>query len=101
MPHHSASTALPYPHLDRATAGLRAQLRHRLAADELADWSTLEVQGPAQVPGARGRVWFEYRATVHTRNMGARGSSYVLGSTAAGVPITENAGITETTSAER
>lgn len=64
----TATTALPYPHLERATAGLRAELRHQLGAGELADWSTLEVTGPSKVPDARGRVWFEYSATVEVRS---------------------------------
>jgi hypothetical protein len=60
-----ATTALPYPHRDRSTAGLRAELRHR-AGDGRPDWATFEVTGPVEVPDARGRVWFEYRATVGT-----------------------------------
>jgi hypothetical protein len=34
----TAVTALPDPHLERVTAALGAQLRHQLAAGELADW---------------------------------------------------------------
>ncbi len=40
MATHSASTALPYEHLERATAGLRPALRQKLldqAGDELPD----------------------------------------------------------------
>jgi hypothetical protein len=29
---YTATTAVPYPHLERATAGLRAALRHQLLA---------------------------------------------------------------------
>lgn len=53
MPTHEASTALPYPHPDRATSGLRAQLRHRLGPGEIADWATLIVFGPVERAGAR------------------------------------------------
>lgn len=68
---YTATTALPYPHLERATAGLRTELRHQLlAAGELADWSTLEVTGPSEVLDGHGRLWFECRATV-----GAGGSA--------------------------
>lgn len=67
VPTYSATTALPYPHLERATAGLRAELRHRLDVGELADWSTLEVTGPAEVPDGLQRVCYEYRASVDTR----------------------------------
>ena len=60
-----AETALPYPHRERATAGLRAELRHCAAdAGVLADWDTLEVTGPVETPDARGRAWYSYRATV-------------------------------------
>jgi hypothetical protein len=41
-------TALPYPHLERATAALRAQLRRQPAAGELADSSTPAVEGRDQ-----------------------------------------------------
>src|SRR4051812_37716749 len=58
----TATTALPYEHLDRATAGLRAELRRQLAAGDLADWSTFRVTGPTEVADGRGRPWFEYGA---------------------------------------
>jgi hypothetical protein len=61
---YEATTALPYPHLERATAGLRAELRHQLPAGSLPDWSTLQLDGPTEVPDGRGRPWFEYRATL-------------------------------------
>jgi hypothetical protein len=75
---YSATTALPYPHLERATAGLRAELRHRLLAaevDELPDWSTLEVRGPVEVLDGLGRTWFEYEATVAGRVIAHGGRS--------------------------
>jgi hypothetical protein len=68
VPQYSATTALPYPHRERATAGLRAELRHHLRAGEQADWATLAIAGPKHVPDARGRTWFEYVATVQTRS---------------------------------
>jgi hypothetical protein len=51
---YRAVTAPPYEHLERATAGLRGELRHQhLAAggDGLIHWSTLQVAGP--IPAAR------------------------------------------------
>jgi hypothetical protein len=63
----SASTALPYVHRERAIAGLRAELRHRLGPGELADWSTLQVAGRDQELDRAGRTWFTYTATVETR----------------------------------
>jgi len=72
MRQFSASTALPYQHLDRATAGLRAELRHKLVhADvhEMPMWDTFEVTGPPEFTDLRGRVWFEYRATVQARGL--------------------------------
>lgn len=60
----TATTALPYPHLERATAGLRGQLRLGLAHGELADWSTLVVTGPTPATDTLGRRWFEYQGTV-------------------------------------
>jgi hypothetical protein len=65
-----ASTALPYEHLERATAALRGQLRRQLLhADvhEMPLWDTFTVQGPAEAIDARGRTTFEYRATVESR----------------------------------
>ena len=62
VPSYSTATALPYPHLERATAGPRAVQR---AAGELADRVSLVVTGPVRLSDARGRVWHEYRAEVH------------------------------------
>jgi hypothetical protein len=66
VPTYAASTALPYPHQERAVAGLRAQLRYLLAPGETADWAMLTVTGPNEVPDARGHVWFTYTAEVTT-----------------------------------
>jgi hypothetical protein len=64
---HTATTALPYPEAERATMGLRGQLRYEIATARIAhqvDWSQLTVTGPVEVPGVLGRVWFEYAATI-------------------------------------
>ena len=64
---YRAETALPNEHLERATAGLRAELRHqRLAAggSGLIDWTTLTVTGPLEAVGASGRTWSCWSATV-------------------------------------
>jgi len=61
----SATTSLPYEHVERATAGLRAKLRYQLLDLGAApDWSTLEVSGPVTTLDGMGRPWFEYRASV-------------------------------------
>ena len=65
-----ATAALPYEHLERATAGLRAELRRQLlAADvhEMPLWETFAVTGPIVFEDLRGRTWFEYRASVESR----------------------------------
>ena len=62
-----ATAALPYEHLERASAGLRAELRRQLlAADvhEIPQWETFDVTGPSEFRDLRGRTWYEYRATV-------------------------------------
>jgi hypothetical protein len=67
---YTASVVLPYRHLAGATAGLRAELGHQIAHQqpgELPNWDTLHVEGPAECTDARGRAWFEYRATVEGR----------------------------------
>jgi len=66
----TATTALPYEHLERATSGLRAELRRQLLhADvhEMPRWETFEVTGPTRVADLRGRTRFEYRASVESR----------------------------------
>lgn len=51
-----ASTALPYPHLERASAGLQGEMRHRLPTDVVADWTTLEIPGPTETADGVGRT---------------------------------------------
>jgi hypothetical protein len=66
----TASTALPYEHPGRATAGLRTELRQKVPNADVHDmlrWDTFEVTGPYEFTDLRGRVWFEYRATVDAR----------------------------------
>lgn len=65
----TATTALPYPHLERATAGLRAELRNQLLVANVVavlDWTRLTVEGPAEFTDDHGRVWFGYWATLDT-----------------------------------
>jgi hypothetical protein len=67
---YTAITGLPYEHLDRATAGLRAELRRQLLRADVHQvplWATFNVAGPVQTMDARGRIWFEYTATVESR----------------------------------
>ena len=64
---YTGTTALPYPHRERATAGLRAQLRHQLLDAGVAavpGWAAMTVEGPEEVTDGLGRVWFQYRATL-------------------------------------
>ena len=64
----SARAALPYDDPARATRSLRDELRHALASvDEAPDWSTLEVEGPTEVKGASGRIWYRWTATVESQ----------------------------------
>jgi hypothetical protein len=56
----TATTALPYDNRERATAGLRAELRRQLlAADvhEMPQWETFVVTGPHEFADLRGRIW--------------------------------------------
>ena len=65
-----APKALPYDNRERATAGLRAELRrHLLSADvhEMPLWETFVVTGPHEFADLRGRTWFEYQASVESR----------------------------------
>ena len=67
---YQASTSLPHDNLKRATAGLRAELRHQLldAGDPgLPDWSTSTVTGPEIAADEHGRSWFTWTATATTR----------------------------------
>jgi len=65
----AATTAPLYQHLERATAGLRAELREKVMAAQAAepDWATLAVDGPRETTGAHGRTWHEWRASVSPR----------------------------------
>ena len=66
----SVATALPYEHLERATAALRAELRQRLLlyvdCPRTSVWDMFAVTGPHEFIDFRGRVWYEYRATVES-----------------------------------
>jgi hypothetical protein len=66
VPTYEAQTALPYPHRDRATGGLRAQLRYLLPAAVTANWTTFSVTGPIETTDFRGHTWYEYRAELTT-----------------------------------
>jgi hypothetical protein len=69
---YRAAAAYPYPHRERATAGLRGQLRLLTGGDGfLPDWSTLVVEGPSEAAGLHGRIWFEWTATVEAISSGA------------------------------
>jgi hypothetical protein len=60
---YRAETALPYEHTQRATAGLRAELRHQVLSEGpgvLPDWSTLEVTVPVELDGPSGRTWYRW-----------------------------------------
>ena len=61
-----ATAAYPYVDQQRATSGLRGQLRDIVAQASAGspDWSTLTVEGPAEVPAAHGRSWFVWTASV-------------------------------------
>jgi hypothetical protein len=64
---YTALTALPYPHLERAAAGLRAELRHHLLAAGVVgaqDWAALTVGGPEEFTDGHRRTWFEYWAAL-------------------------------------
>jgi hypothetical protein len=54
------------PLRDRATAGLRGQLRETVAGAGagVPDWTTLVVEGPTEVEGHHRRVWFVWTAKV-------------------------------------
>ncbi len=62
---YRAATALPYSDRERATAGLRGQLRPIALADGVApEWATLVVEGPTKTVGRHGVVWFEWVGSV-------------------------------------
>jgi hypothetical protein len=57
--------------VDRATVGLRAELRRQLLKADvhlMPVWDTFEVTGPVTMADARGQIWFEYRASVESRH---------------------------------
>jgi hypothetical protein len=67
----TATAVLPYEHLERATAGLCAELRRQLLAAEvhtMPRWETFAVTGPREFTDLRGRTWYEYRASVEIRS---------------------------------
>jgi hypothetical protein len=61
---YTATAMLRFAQQDRAAAVLRANLRYQLAVGEVADWSTLVIDGPVEITDRRGRLWFEYQASV-------------------------------------
>ena len=62
---YTAKAALPFPDAHQAVPGLRGQLRRLVTNDgRRPEWATLRVVGPVEVVGARGRVWYEWTATV-------------------------------------
>jgi hypothetical protein len=66
----TATTAPPYEHLGRATAGLRAELRRRLltaGVHRVPAWHTFVITGPVKFTDARRRRSYEYSATVDSR----------------------------------
>jgi hypothetical protein len=60
-----AAAAVPALDPHRAVHDLRRRLRRMAtAAGETPDWSTLYVEGPAEVVGPDGRVRYEWTAVV-------------------------------------
>jgi hypothetical protein len=71
----TATTALPNPNRERATAGLRGALRQQLlvtGAVSAPDWSTLAITGPQEFTDERGQVWFGYWATLDGGGRGGK-----------------------------
>lgn len=69
---YRATAVYPYDNAERATSAFRGALRLQIPSDQAPDWSTLQVTGPEKRVDARGRVWFEYRATATaTRSEGS------------------------------
>jgi hypothetical protein len=65
----TATTALPYPDLERATAGLWTELRHQLldaGVTNTPDWSGLTIEGPQEFADGNDTTWFGYWATLTT-----------------------------------
>ena len=69
METYRATTALPFVHLHEATSALRRTLSRRMLEDGVPgpDWSTFRVLGPVEVFDPRGRIAYEYRASVRPR----------------------------------
>lgn len=68
---YEATTALPYPHVMRASAGLRGALRRQIVDDGLLvmpDWSTFKVTFTNEAFDARGQILFQYRGSVECRS---------------------------------
>ncbi len=62
---YRATMSLPYEHLERATAGLRGQLRLMAIAGGVSpDWTTLLIEGPVEAMGLHGATWYEWTATL-------------------------------------
>jgi hypothetical protein len=63
---YSATAVLPYRDVRSAGRGLRAELRHQVAAAGAAepDWTRVVLTGPVPVTDGCGRPWFEYAAVV-------------------------------------
>jgi hypothetical protein len=65
-----ATAVLPYENFDRASALLRTELRRQLLianVPEVPIRGTFDVTGPIEFTDLRGRTWYEYRATVESR----------------------------------
>ena len=75
---YQAAAAMPYNDVERATRGLRGQLR-LMALDDggNVDWATLTVLGPIEAPGPKGSTWFEWKATVQARSQSVAGQPIV------------------------
>lgn len=67
----TATAALPYDNLERATAGLRGRLRLMItdySTDADPDPDTLTISGPVKTKDARGNTWFQWTAVVQARS---------------------------------
>lgn len=64
---YTAATALPYEHLERATAIIRRQIAQQIALNGLErppEWSHLKITGPTEERDFYGRPWFWYSGTM-------------------------------------
>jgi hypothetical protein len=77
----TATATYPYVDRDRATAGLRGQLREIVAqaVAGVPDWATFVIDEPTEVEGLHGRARFVWTATVEPHR--ADGSPSVAPST--------------------